>query len=124
MISTNNPINGAKGVVLDANGNSWYIDDSSNPAGIPFYDLLGDANSSYFCDSPFMPFGENFWRGYTYMVSGSLSAKELNISSGCVYWGFDDPMVAVPEPSTLALCFFGTAALWQTISRKKPATGE
>lgn len=108
-------------------GNSvWYVDNNDNPNGDPFYDTSYTADPTDFADRPTRGYrNDSFWRGYLFLAHGNLGTKELEISWGGVYYGFDDPIhvVAVPEPSSIA-CLSVVAVLVLVYAMRKSSVND
>lgn len=110
VIHTNYPLNNGLPKITDVDGSSWYIDNAPNP-GNPFYDASYDAGATYFHDAPSRPtMDQSYWRGYLFVATGDVATKQLGISTIGVYYGFDDPISAVPEPSTILMILLVTMA--------------
>jgi hypothetical protein len=61
------------------------------------------ANGTDFYDIPSRYYnGRTRWRGYLFLVTEDPVPNTMDFSP-VAYWGFDEPVVPVPEPGTLVL---------------------
>ncbi len=119
IVITNSPSKDAIGITFD--GNTYYIDNQGNKANSPFYDDIPGAfgftaNATDIIDAPVRGYSSStFWYAETFIATGDLNAKVLQISNQAIQWGFYDPVTAVPEPSTLVLFLSGVVCIFMSL---------
>ncbi len=88
----------------------WYVDSVGDPE--PFYDSGGGlANQSDFIDASARSYSDHsIWRGYLFLSTSDPVTQTISIANAA-YWGFDDPVMPVPEPGTITLTLVGIFSL-------------
>jgi hypothetical protein len=125
----NEPLPGTVGV---ASGSSTiYVDDSSGQPGgwtagqMPWYDIIGAANSRDFIDAPSNPYDGKWQIEFHTMVAWSPAANTIDVGATFLDWGVKEPKDvrpnAAPEPSGVVLLGLGAACLLGVRRRRAAA---
>jgi hypothetical protein len=107
LVRTNDPIGTETTWThpYDSPGYVWFIDNDNNAS--PFYDSVFAANGTDFVDAPARFYnGTTRWRGYLFLAIDDPINQTISVC-GAAYWGFDEPVIPVPEPGALILAFIG-----------------
>jgi hypothetical protein len=100
VVITNKPLGDAVGVQYG--DYTYYLDNGGNLYGNPWY--AGPSNPTDMEDRVSRAYSsDGDWKAETFIASWDQQNKILSISNQAIYWGFIDPVVPVPEPSTLTL---------------------